>query len=293
MSENFELLRNVTIGQYIPTGSMVHRLDPRAKIVAFFCILFAVSLSSKLIPVAILLVAILLIAQASRIPLNYVLRGIVLGFPVLVLVFTLQFVFQGQAEPAGKIYFVWGWFRITRYSLQLIGVGILRILCFIFLTSLVTMTSTITELTHGVESLLKPFRRFGVPSHELALINMIALRFVPTLAEEMERVMKAQASRGGSIGGQRFWRPDKAAKAYLPLIVPLFLNGLRRAEELVWAMEARCYMGGDTRTKFVVLKSGLRDYWVVALTLAFAVFVVWFRWPAVRELLALIGIKGL
>ncbi len=293
MSENFELLRNVTIGQYIPTGSAVHHLDPRAKILAFLCILLAVSFSSKVVPIAILLIAILLIAQVSRIPASYILRGIVLGFPVLVLVFTLQFIFQGRAEPAGKIYFALGWFRITRFSLQLIGVGVVRIICFIFLTSLVTMTATITELTHGVESLLKPFRRFGVPSHELALINMIALRFVPTLAEEMERVMKAQASRGGDIGGQRIWRPDKAARAYLPLIVPLFLNGLRRAEDLVWAMEARCYMGGDTRTKFVVLKSGWRDYGVVAATLVFAVFVVWFRWPALRDLLALIGITGL
>lgn len=293
MSENFELLRNVTIGQYIPTGSVVHRLDPRAKILAFLCILLAVSFSNKVVPVAVLLIAILLISQVSRIPASYVLRGIVLGFPVLALVFALQFIFQGQAEPAGKIYFEWGWFRITRFSLQLISVGIIRIICFIFLTSLVTMTSTITELTHGVESLLKPFRRFGVPSHELALINMIALRFVPTLAEEMERVMKAQASRGGQIGQQKFWRPDKAARAYLPLIVPLFLNGLRRAEELVWAMEARCYMGGDTRTKFVVLKSDRRDYWVVAAVLVFSVFVVWFRWPALRDLLAMIGIAGL
>lgn len=293
MSENFELLRNVTIGQYIPTGSAVHRLDPRAKILAFLCILLAVSFSNKVVPVAVLLIAILLISQVSRIPASYVLRGIVLGFPVLALVFALQFIFQGRAEPAGRIYFEWGWFRITRYSLQLIGVGIIRIICFIFLTSLVTMTSTITELTHGMESLLKPFRRFGVPSHELALINMIALRFVPTLAEEMERVMKAQASRGGEIGQQKFWRPDKAARAYLPLIVPLFLNGLRRAEELVWAMEARCYMGGDARTKFVVLKSDRRDYWVVAAVLVFSVFVVWFRWPALRDLLAMIGIAGL
>ena len=293
MSENFELLRNVTIGQYIPTGSVVHRLDPRAKILAFVCILLAVSFSNKVVPVVVLLIAILLISQVSRIPASYVLRGIVLGFPVLALVFALQFIFQGRTEPAGRIYFEWGWFRITRFSLQLISVGIIRIICFIFLTSLVTMTSTITELTHGVESLLKPFRRFGVPSHELALINMIALRFVPTLAEEMERVMKAQASRGGQIGQQKFWRPDKAARAYLPLIVPLFLNGLRRAEELVWAMEARCYMGGDTRTKFVVLKSDRRDYWVVAAILAFSVFVVWFRWPALRDLLALIGITEL
>jgi energy-coupling factor transport system permease protein len=209
---------------------------------------------------------------------------------VLVLVFVLQLLFQGGVEPAGKVYFAWGWFRITRFSLQLITVGIGRILCFIFLTSLITMTATTTELTHGVESLLRPFRRFGVPAHELALINMIALRFVPTLAEEMERIMKAQASRCGEIGTQRFWRPDKAAQAYLPLIVPLFLNGLRRGEELVFAMEARCYVSGEGRTKFIVLQSAPSDWAVVLAALGFALFVVLTPWPSLHDVLAGLGL---
>jgi energy-coupling factor transport system permease protein len=291
--ENFELLRNVTIGQYLPMGSAIHKLDPRAKILAGLCLLLAVSLSSRVLPVAILLVAIIGIALAARIPVSYLLRGLLLGLPVLVLVFVLQIIFQGQAEPAGRVYFAWGWFRITRFSLQLIAVGLGRVLGFIFLTSLITMTATITELTHGVESLLKPFRRIGVPAHELALINMIALRFVPTLAEEMERIMKAQASRCGDIGGQRFWRPDKAARAYLPLIVPLFLNALRRGEELVFAMEARCYVSGEGRTKFVVLQSTALDWLVVALALAFTLFMVAYPWPALHQLLAGLGIGWL
>jgi energy-coupling factor transport system permease protein len=202
----------------------------------------------------------------------------------------LQLLFQGRAEPAYRVYFEWGWFRITRFSLQLISVGIMRIVGFIFLTSLFTLTSTITELTHGMELLLSPFRRFGVPAHELALINMIALRFVPILAEEMERIMKAQASRGGDIGRQRMWRPDRAARAYLPLIVPLFLSGFRRAEELVLAMEARCYISGRQRTKFVVLQASGRDVAVVVGTLAFTLFVVVYRWPALHELLAALGL---
>jgi energy-coupling factor transport system permease protein len=292
--EDFELLRNVTIGQYLPTGSIIHRLDPRSKILAGLCLLLAVSLSSKLVPVGLLLLAIIGIALLARVPIGYLLRGLVLGLPVLAMVFTLQLIFQGRAEPAGQVYLVWGWFRITRFSLQLIAVGILRILGFIFLTSLLTMTATVTELTHGTESLLKPFRPLGVPSYELALINMIALRFVPTLAEEMERIMKAQASRCADLGGsQRFWRPDKAARAYLPLIVPLFLSGFRRAEELVLAMEARCYVGGERRTKFVVLKSSWRDFAVVFIALGFSAAVVAIHWPAVRELLALLGLRGL
>lgn len=288
--ENFELLRNVTIGQYLPTGSVIHRLDPRAKILAGLCLILAVSLSSRVVPVVVLLVAIIGVALAARVPLGYLLRGLLLGLPVLVLVFTLQLIFQGGVEPSYRVYFEWGWFRVTRYSLQLIAVGILRIVSFIFLTSLVTLTATITELTHGMEALLTPFRRFGVPAHALALINMIALRFVPTLAEEMERIMKAQASRGADVGGRRFWRPDKAARAYLPLIVPLFLSGFRRAEELVVAMEARCYVSGGRRTKFVVLRGAWRDVAAVAAALAFSVFVVVYPWPPLHELLAWLGL---
>ncbi len=292
MSE-FELLRNVTIGQYIPTGSIVHRLDPRAKIIAAVAFIFTVSFSRTIVPCAILLVCSLLIAKASQVPIKYVLRGFRLALPLLVFVFVIQLFFQGWAEPAGTVYFEWGWIRITQHSLQLITIGLLRILSFVFVTSLITMTTTTTELTHGVESLLNPFRRFRVPSHELALVNMIALRFVPTFAEEMERVMKAQASRCGDVSGQRkFWRPDKAAKAYLPLIVPLFINAFRRAEELVFAMEARCYIGGDGRTKFIILKSGPRDYVVIAGAVIFFAFMTWMPWPAVRDLFEMAGMGG-
>lgn len=287
----FELLRDVTIGQYIPTNSFIHHLDPRTKIVALIIFIFAVSFSRQVIPAVILFVATLLIAKASKVPLDYVARGIKLGLPILTLVFIVQLLFQGWTEPAGRVYFEWGWLRVTRFSLQLISLGILRILSFIFLTSLITMTTTTTELTHGIEKLLDPFRRIGVPSHELALIMMIALRFVPTFAEEMERVMKAQASRCADLGDDRkFWRPDKAARAYLPLIVPLFINAFRRAEDLIMAMEARCYISGDGRTKFILLKSGPRDYSVVAATLLFFVVVVFTPWPSLRETLALVGL---
>jgi energy-coupling factor transport system permease protein len=294
MSSQFELLRNVTIGQYIPTNSVVHRLDPRAKIISALLLILAVSFTRSIIPVMLMFLVILLIAAVSKIPFSYLLRGVILGLPILVLVFAVQFIFQGWTEPAGRVFFEWGWIRVTRFSFQLISVGLIRILCFIFITSLITMTATVTELTHGVEQLLSPFRRFGVPSHEIALINMIALRFVPTFAEEMERVMKAQASRCADIGGNsRFWRPDKAARAYLPLIVPLFINAFRRAEELILAMEARSYIGGDGRTKFITLKSSRRDYLVVIASLIFFIFIATFRWPALRDLLALIGLEGL
>ncbi|MBN1993363.1 MAG: energy-coupling factor transporter transmembrane protein EcfT [Anaerolineae bacterium] len=287
---NFELLRNVTIGQYIPTNSGVHQLDPRLKIVAALALVLAVSLAQALVPLTILLAGTLLIARIARVPLNYLLRGLVLGLPILALIFVTQLLFQGWSEPAGQVYLEWGWLRLTHFSLHLVLIGLLRIICFIFITSLLTMTTTTTELTHGVEKLLNPFRRLGVPSHELALINMIALRFVPTFAGEMEQVMKAQASRGADFGQTKVWRPDKAARLYLPLIVPLFINAFRRAEELIWAMEARCYLGGAGRTKFIILKSGKRDYLVGLAVLIFCLIIIFIPWPSARDILFLMGV---
>jgi len=287
--QNFELLRNVTIGQYIPTGSFIHRLDPRTKILASIFLILGISFNSSVIANVIFMLVVLAIALASRVPLKYILRGFILGLPVLILIFVMQLFFQGWVEPSGKVYFEWGFIRVTRYSIQLMVISLFRVISFIFLTSLITMTSTTTELTHGVESLLKPFRRFGVPSHELALILMIALRFVPTLAEEMERVMKAQASRGADIGRQGFWRPDKMAKVFLPMIVPLFMSAFRRAEELILAMEARCYVSGAGRTKYIQLKSSRADYIVIGVTFLFMLLLAFYPWPSLNSILARFG----
>lgn len=289
---NVELLRNVTIGQYIPTGSLIHRLDPRAKIVAAAALILAISFNRSLVANLIFTLVVVTITLLARIPLRYVARGILLGLPVLIVIFIMQFLFQGWVDPPGRIYFEWGWIRVTRYSLHVIALSILRITGFIFLTSLVTMTSTTTELTHGVERILAPFRRFGVPSHEFALIVTIALRFVPTLAEELERIIKAQLSRGADVGG-RYWRPDKTARALVPLLVPLFLGAFRRAEELVWAMEARGYISGDGRTTYVELQARAVDYVAVVIALLLAALLIWSPFPPLRELLFPLGVTGL
>lgn len=289
---NFELLRNVTIGQYIPTGSVIHRLDPRTKIVSATLLIFAISFNRSLVANLLFLGVVLGVTALARIPIKYIARGILLGLPALLVLFIMQLLFQGWVEPAGAVYFEWGFIRITRYSIQIILLSLLRITSFIFLTSLVTMTSTITELTHGVERLLAPFRRFGVPSHELALTFTIALRFVPTLAEELERIIKAQLSRGADLGGS-YWRPDKTARALVPLMVPLFLGAFRRAEELVLAMEARGYISGDGRTNYVELHAHVIDYVVVVIALLLAALLIFYPFPALRELLIPLGITGL
>jgi energy-coupling factor transport system permease protein len=182
--------------------------------------------------------------------------------------------------------------RITRYSLHIIALSLLRVSSFIFLTSLFTMTSTTTELTHGVERLLAPFRRFGVPSHELALIITISLRFVPTLAEELERIIKAQLSRGAEIS-RSYWRIDKTARAFVPLFVPLFIGAFRRAEELVLAMEARGYISGDGRTNYVELHAHWIDFVALAIILMLAALLILSPFPPLHEALVPFGVSGL
>lgn len=288
--QNFELLRNVTIGQYIATGSAIHRLDPRVKLLSAGALIMAVSFTTSILANLLFLALVLIIARASLIPYSYLLRGFILGLPFLVVIFLMQFLFLGRIEPAGHVFFEWNWFRITHYSLHLIAVSLLRLTSFIFLTSLVTMTATITEIAHGVEMILRPFRRFGVPAHELSLVLTIALRFVPALAEELERILKAQAGRGAEIGTTRFWRPDKAARAYLPMIVPLFMGAFRRAEDLIMAMEARGYVSGAARSAFVVLRARRIDWVILAVAVVCAGLILFAPWPSVVQIGRMLGV---
>jgi energy-coupling factor transport system permease protein len=248
---DFELARNIAIGQYIPGHSVIHRLDPRTKIIVTIVLAAAFSATRSLLANVFLVGLILLLVRMAEIPILFALRGLLPSLGVLLFAFTVQLFYQGWHEPAGQIYFEWGWVRITQYSVHLILLAGVRLTGYLFLLSLITLTTTASNLMHGFEWLVSPLRRIGVPVRELAVMYMIALRFVPTLAEELEQIMKAQASRCGPIGEQNFWRPDRTLRTRLPLIVPLFLNALRRAEELVVAMEARGFTSGARRTKYV------------------------------------------
>lgn len=275
MSENFELLRNVTIGQYLPTGSVVHRLDPRAKILAMMALIGAFSATMSVSISLALLGGVLLIVVLSRVPLGYLGRGLLPMLPLLAILFLVQLIFRGREDRQGVVLWEWWFLRLTSGSLALMVVLTIRMVAFIFLFSLLTLTTTTTHLTHGVEHLLKPWRRVGVPSHEIALVLTIAFRFVPTLVEELDRVAKAQASRLGKTGVSSLWRPDKTVRARLPLIVPLFLSALRRGEDLILAMEARCYVSGGARTHLVQLRAQPRDVLAVLVPLGIALVVWW------------------
>jgi len=281
--QDFELLRNVTIGQYIPTDSVVHRLDPRTKILAALLLALAISSTRSIMASVILIGFLLMTARVARISPVYVLRGLLPGLGFIIFLFVMQILFQGAVVPCRTIYFEWWFIRITPCILQLVVLGALRVVAFIFIISLLTMTTTASYLTHGIEILLSPFQRIGLPTREVALANMIALRFIPTLAEELERIMKAQASRGGAIGTTSWWRPDLMARERMPLIVPLFVNALRRGEDLILAMEARCYVGGKGRTKFVQFHSRPLDWLVGVCTLAVFMGAWLIPWPAISS----------
>jgi energy-coupling factor transport system permease protein len=272
--EDFELLRYVTLGQYLPGQSVVHRLDPRTKLTVFLLLTlvasFSLSYSANLVLLAVTLVLVLL----SQIPLGYIFSGIKPALPLIVILAILQLLFYGDAYVpygmANVTLFQWGWIHITNGSVQLVIVSMLRFVELLFLTSLLTNTTPLTGLTHGIASMLQPFARFGLPAHELSLVGTIALRFVPLLAEQLEIIMKAQASRGAAIAQQGRLRFVNTARQVAVLIVPLFVDAFRRGEDLILAMQARCYAGGRGRSSYVRLKLANVDYVVIALGVLFS-----------------------
>lgn len=276
---SLELSRNILIGQYIPGDTLIHRLDPRSKILCTLALLFAVSFTRSLTAALIYLLVILALVRLSRIPVGFVLRPFVRGLPVILFFLAFSVLYLSWFQPDGVLLIDWGFLRVTSNALLQAALSLVRLMSILLLVSLPTLTTKITELTHGVELLLQPGARVGLPVHELALVITIALRFVPILTEELERVIKAQASRGGEIGTLSWRQPKEIAQSLLPLVVPLFVNAFRRAEELAVAMEARGYLGGRGRTKFIQLHGSWVD---VVVTVAVLVFVVGV-WYATRD----------
>ncbi|NLN17497.1 MAG: energy-coupling factor transporter transmembrane protein EcfT [Firmicutes bacterium] len=259
------MLRDMTLGQYIPGESFVHRLDPRTKIIVtmlLIILLFLIDTFQGYGLVALFIGGLILLARLSP---RFVLRGI---RPMLVIIlFTLVLhVFLSQGEVIGQL----GPLKVTREGLVKGGMMVTRLLLLIIGASLLTLTTSPIALTDGIEAILSPGKRFGLPAHELAMMMTIALRFIPTLLEEMDKITKAQMARGADFETGNI---VQRARSLLPLLVPLFVSAFRRADELAVAMEARCYRGGEGRTKMKQLFFTWRDYTVIGLTLAFAVIV--------------------
>ncbi|MGC8836849.1 MAG: energy-coupling factor transporter transmembrane component T family protein [Anaerolineae bacterium] len=279
--EDFEFLRNITIGQYLPGDSIVHRMDPRAKISIMLFLIIAITFNISYLANIILLVVTFLFVIASGISLGYILSGVKPAIPFIVVLALLQLLFYGDAyipyNAVSRTLFRWGWIHITNGSVQLVVVSTLRFLQLLFLASLLTNTTTTSELTHGMEAMLAPFSRIGLPGHELSLVATIALRFVPILAEQLEIIMKAQASRGAELGAKGKLQFIQTTRQVVVLIVPLFIDAFRRAEDLILAMQARCYMGGRGRTHLMTLKFSRTDLIAYFTVLVFSAAMVIFR----------------
>jgi len=280
--DDFEFLRHVTIGQYLPGNSLLHRLDPRAKLLAFLLLVTAVTFTPSYLGNALLLATVLALILLSRISVRYALQGLRPAVPMIAVLAVMQLLFLGDfyIPSAGlRTLLRWGPIHITTGGVQLVVVSICRLVELMLLVSLLTFTTTLTELTHGMESLMSPLARFGFPAHELSLIATIALRFVPILAQELETIVKAQASRGADFGRGGRLHFVRRTRELLPLLVPLFLDAFRRAEDLILAMEARCYMGGRGRTHLVRFRSSPRDYLAVIVLGLYTAFMLMYRFP--------------
>ena len=268
--EDFELLRHVTIGQYLPTGSRLHRLDPRTKIVGLGLLLLAIIVHQAASGLLVGLLLVLGLVVLARVPLDFALGGLKPALPILLFLAALQLLF-GWGLFSTSCHPLWSWWvlSITPCSVQAVIVLLARFTALILLTSLLTLTTTISELAHGAEALLRPLQRLGVPADELAMVFTIALRFVPTLAQQLEKLLKAQAARGADIKGGA--NPVQRTRQLLPVLVPLFLTTLRRGEELTLAMEARGYTGGPGRTHYFRLRFGTNDVLALAIIVVLAV----------------------
>ena len=261
------MLSNITMGQYYPTDSIVHRLDPRVKILLTIAFIVGIFLVHSLWGYALALVFVYFMARLSHVPFKMLMRGLRPLRFILVLTFVLNLFFSGE----GTILWQWSFITITHEGLSRAVHYCLRLLFLVIGTSLLTLTTSPVSLSDGLELLLSPLKVIHFPAHELAMMMTIALRFIPTLLEEADKIMKAQMARGADFeSGNLLAR----AKAMVPLLVPLFVSAFRRAGDLATAMECRCYRGGEGRTRLRVLKLTRADLYASLIMAAFVGLIV-------------------
>ena len=246
-------LNNITLGQYYPADSPVHRMDPRVKILLLIAVIVSVFLAGNLLAFVPILAFLAIVTKISTVPVKMMIKGLKPLRLILILTFVLNLFFlQGETVVLDV-----GFAQIKQESLVLAVHYSLRLILLVLFSSILTLTTPPITLTDGLERLLSPLRVIHFPAHEMAMMMSIALRFIPTLMEEADKIMKAQTARGADFeSGNLITR----AKAMVPLLVPLFVSAFRRAGDLAMAMEARCYHGGEGRTRLRVLKCEKRDY---------------------------------
>lgn len=247
------MLKDITIGQHYPTESIIHKLDSRVKLVATFIFMVSLFIINKFWPYLIVILSLLAIIKLSNIPFKYILKGLKPLRWIILFTFIINIFFL----PGEELIWSFGFLRVTQEGISQAIFMAIRLTLLVLGTSLLTLTTSPMDLTDGIERLLNPFKKIGLPVHELAMMMTIALRFIPTLLDETDKIMKAQMSRGADFESNNL---INRAKNLVPLLVPLFVSAFRRAEELGTAMEARCYRGGYNRTKMKESVLSKADY---------------------------------
>ena len=235
------MMKDITIGQYYQTESPLHRLDPRVKITGTFIFIVTLFVAKNVTSYAVATAFLIAVILLSRVPFSFIVRGM----KAVVIILLITVVFNLFLTPGIPLVSFWR-FRITGEGLKTAAYTAVRLTYLIIGSSIMTLTTTPNNLTDGLESLMKPLKLFRVPVHEIAMMMSIALRFIPILMEETDKIMKAQLSRGADFESGGI---IKRSRALIPLLVPLFVSAFRRANDLAMAMEARCYHGGEGRTK--------------------------------------------
>jgi energy-coupling factor transport system permease protein len=256
------MIKDITIGQYIPGDSFIHKLDPRVKIILSLFFIVSLFILNKFSGYIFVVAFILMVIAISKLPFSYIYKGLKPIFALLLITALLNVLMTRE----GTMIYHLGFIKIYDEGLRIAVFMILRLVFLIVGTSILTLTTSPIELTDGIEKLLNPFKKIGVPAHELAMMMTIALRFIPTLMDETDKIMKAQMARGADFDSKNIL---SKAKSLIPLLVPLFISSFRRADELAMAMEARCYRGGEGRTRMKVLKLTSND---MIATLAFILY---------------------
>ena len=254
------MIRDITIGQYYPSDSPIHHLDPRVKLFATLLYIISLFLSKSFVVFAVAGVVLLVCIVISKVPFRYMIKGLKPVWILLVFICIVN-VFFGKGDV---LYFHWRFIHIYREGILQALMRVVRLVELILGSSLMTYTTTPTELTDGLEKAFHPLEKLHVPVHTFAMMMTISLRFIPTLLEETDKIMTAQKARGASFSeGNLLQR----AKALVPILVPLLVSSFHRAEELATAMECRCYRGETGRTKMRQLHAAGRDYAAMAVTL--------------------------
>jgi len=263
------MLKDITLGQYFPGNSFIHRLDPRTKLIALVVYIVALFMAVNWVSYALVAVFLLLCIKISTIPAKSFIRGMKPLMMILVFTAVLNLFFTTEGTVLVDFWFI----MITTAGLQRAIFMAVRILLLICGTFLLTYTTSPISLTDGLEALMNPLKKIKVPVHELSMMMCIALRFIPTLIEETDKIMSAQKARGADFESGTLM---EKAKALIPILVPLFISAFRRADELATAMECRCYQGGEGRTKMKLLRYTRWDFqaFFVAVLLLAAIVVL-------------------